>query len=187
MKFLICGLGNPGAEYENTRHNIGFKVLDKLASEENLQFRQQRFGLMAEYKFKGRTLLLLKPDTYMNLSGKAVNYWLKAEKIPLEKFLVITDDLALPFGTIRLKGKGSNGGHNGLGNIQEILGTTDYPRLRFGIGNEFSKGSQVRYVLDAWNAEEESKLPERLGKCTELIRSFCTRGIQLTMTDFNNK
>ena len=187
MKYLITGLGNPGSEYENTRHNIGFSVLDFLAQKEGLTFEQVRHGSLAQYKYKGRTILLLKPNTFMNLSGKAVQYWLQQEKIPFENHLVITDDLALPFGTIRLRGKGSDGGHNGLKNIQLITNRSDYARLRFGIGSEFNKGSQVNYVLDRWDAEESQKLPERIEKCTDLIRSFATIGLSHTMTAFNNK
>ena len=187
MKYLITGLGNPGSEYQNTRHNIGFSVLDQLAAQENLTFEQVRHGWMCTYKYKGRTLLLLKPNTFMNLSGKAVQYWLQQEKIPFENLLVITDDLALPFGTIRLRGKGSDGGHNGLKNIQLVTNRTDYARLRFGIGSEFNKGHQVNYVLSGWSDDEKGVLPERLEKCTELVRSFATAGLALTMTSFNNK
>ena len=187
MKYLITGLGNPGSEYENTRHNIGFSVLDYLAQKEGLAFEQVRHGSLAQYKYKGRTIFLLKPNTYMNLSGKAVQYWLQQEKIPFENLLVITDDLALPFGTIRLRGKGSDGGHNGLKNIQLITNRSDYARLRFGIGSEFNKGNQVNYVLDQWDADESQKLSERIEKCTDLIRSFSTIGLSHTMTAFNNK
>jgi PTH1 family peptidyl-tRNA hydrolase len=187
MKYLITGLGNPGSEYENTRHNIGFSVLDQLSKSENLQFEQVKHGWICTYKHKGRTLILLKPNTFMNLSGKAVQYWLQQEKIPFENLLVITDDLALPFGTIRLRGKGSDGGHNGLKNIQAVTNRSDYARLRFGIGSEFNKGHQVNYVLSAWSDEENSKMDERLTKCTELIRSFVSAGLANTMTAFNNK
>jgi PTH1 family peptidyl-tRNA hydrolase len=184
-KFLIVGLGNIGDEYENTRHNIGFTILDALAKEKNLKFTVDRLASITEYKFKGKTLTLVKPSTYMNLSGKAVNYWLQAEKIPKENLLVITDDLALPFGAVRMKGKGSDGGHNGLKNIQETLTTSEYARLRFGVGNEFSKGKQVDYVLGKWSDEDEKQLPERLNKAQEIIKNFAAIGLQLTMTNFN--
>lgn len=186
-KFLIVGLGNIGAEYVNTRHNIGFKILDHLARTESLTFQTVRLGDLAEYKFKGRTYLLLKPNTYMNLSGKAVQYWLEKEKIPLENLLVITDDLNLPFGSIRIRTKGSDGGHNGLKNIQQILNTQEYARFRFGISDAFKKGQQVNYVLGEWSDEENQLLPERLQLGAEIIRSFGTAGISNTMTTFNGK
>lgn len=186
-KFLIVGLGNIGAEYVNTRHNIGFKILDHLARTESLTFQTVRLGDLAEYKFKGRTYLLLKPNTYMNLSGKAVQYWLEKEKIPLENLLVITDDLNLPFGSIRIRTKGSDGGHNGLKNIQQILNTQEYARFRFGISDAFKKGQQVNYVLGEWSEEENQLLPERLQLGAEIIRSFGTAGISNTMTTFNGK
>lgn len=186
-KFLIVGLGNIGPKYHHTRHNIGFKVLDHLAEKESLSFESQKLGDVATFKHKGRTLILLKPSTYMNLSGKAVNYWLQKEKVPLENLLVITDDLNLPFGTLRLKTKGSDGGHNGLKDIQSQLNTTQYNRFRFGISDEFSKGRQVDYVLGEWTAEEEAKLPERLDTSVELIKSFCTAGVNNTMNTFNGK
>lgn len=187
MKFLIAGLGNIGDEYANTRHNIGFLVLDALAGASNTFFKTDRLASVAEVKFKGRTFVLIKPSTYMNLSGKAVNYWLQAEKIPVENFLAVTDDIALPFGKLRMKGKGSDGGHNGLKSIQETLGTTDYARLRFGIGSEFSKGRQVEYVLGEWSAEERKALPERINLAADMIKSFGAIGLQLTMTNYNNK
>ncbi|GAB4130772.1 MAG: aminoacyl-tRNA hydrolase [Bacteroidia bacterium] len=187
MKYLIAGLGNIGDEYTGTRHNIGFDVLDALARASSLVFRHDRHAFVTELKFKGRTLVLIKPTTYMNLSGKAVQYWLQAEKIPVENLLVITDDIALPFGTIRIKGKGSDGGHNGLKNIQEILKTTEYSRLRFGVGNDFPKGRQVEYVLGKWSDEQKSALPERLEKCGEAVKAFTTIGLSLTMTQFNGK
>lgn len=186
-KFLIVGLGNIGPKYHNTRHNIGFKVLDYLAEQESLTFETQKLGDIATYKFKGRTFILLKPSTYMNLSGKAVNYWLQKEKVPVENLLVITDDLNLPFGTIRVKTKGSDGGHNGLKDIQAQLGTTKYNRFRFGISDEFSTGRQVDYVLGEWDEEEEKNLPERLKKSVEVIKSFGTAGINITMNTFNGK
>ncbi|WP_394338502.1 aminoacyl-tRNA hydrolase [Hanstruepera neustonica] len=186
-KFLIVGLGNIGEKYANTRHNIGFKILDFLAEKEDLKFETQKLGDISTYKFKGRTFILLKPSTYMNLSGKAVLYWLTKEKIPMENLLVITDDLNLPFGSIRLKTKGSDGGHNGLKDIQDKLQTTQYNRFRFGISDTFSKGSQVDYVLGEWNEEENKNLPERLEKSLELIKSFGTAGVNNTMNTFNGK
>ena len=159
-KFLIVGLGNIGDKYEHTRHNIGFKVLDELAKQENRKFETLKLGDLTTYKFKGRSFILLKPSTFMNLSGKSVLYWMTKEKIPLENVLVITDDLNLPFGTLRLKTKGSDGGHNGLKDIQDKLQTTKYNRFRFGISDTFSKGKQVDYVLGKWSADEESLLIE---------------------------
>lgn len=186
-KFLIAGLGNIGAEYANTRHNIGFKVLDFLANKESLSFETAKLGAMSQYKFKGRTFFLLKPNTYMNLSGKAVKYWMDKENIPIENVLVITDDLNLPFGSIRIRPKGSDGGHNGLKSIQQILSTADYPRFRFGISDEFKKGQQVDYVLGEWGDDEKAKLPERLELAVEIIKSFGTAGLGNTMTAFNGK
>ena len=186
-KFLIAGLGNPGGEYANTRHNIGFRVLDFIAEKESLKFETAKLGAVAEYKFKGRTFLLLKPNTYMNLSGKAVKYWLDKENIPLENLLVVTDDLNLPFGTIRVKPKGSDGGHNGLKSIQETLNTADYPRFRFGISDQFKKGQQINYVLGEWTAEEKTALSERLTVAAETIKSFGTAGLGNTMTAYNGK
>jgi len=187
MKYLIVGLGNIGSEYHNTRHNIGFRILDALAKASNIVFEDRRYGAVSELKVKGKTLVLLKPSTYMNLSGNAIRYWLQAEKIPVENLLVIVDDLALPFGSIRLKGKGSDAGHNGLKNIQSVLGTQNYARLRFGIGHEFSQGQQIDYVLGLFNDEEEAKMPERVETCDEMIKSFCLAGLQNTMNQFNNK
>ena len=186
-KFLIVGIGNIGDEYANTRHNIGFMVLDTIAKENNFKFNTSRLADIAEYKFKGKTLILIKPSTYVNLSGKAINYWLQAEKISVENLLVITDDIALPLGVLRMKGKGSDGGHNGLKNIQETLNTTNYSRLRFGVGNEFSKGRQVDYVLGKWSGEEEKLLLPRIKIATEMIQGFTTIGLQRTMTAYNNK
>ncbi|MEX0997132.1 MAG: aminoacyl-tRNA hydrolase [Flavobacteriaceae bacterium] len=186
-KFLIVGLGNIGPKYENTRHNIGFKILDHLAQKENLAFEPAKLGDITTHKIKGRSLLLLKPSTYMNLSGKAILYWLQKEKIPLENLLVITDDLNLPFGTIRVKTKGSDGGHNGLKDTQFQLGTTNYNRFRFGIDNEFGRRNQVDFVLGEWEPEEETQLPERLDKSIELIKSFALAGITNTMNTFNGK
>ncbi len=187
MKYLIAGLGNVGAEYAETRHNIGFKVLDALSGASGFSFNNGKLGDIAQLKHRGRTLIMLKPSTYMNLSGKAVNYWLQQEKITVENLLVVTDDLALPFGKQRLRPKGSDGGHNGLKSIQEILGTSDFARLRIGIGNEFSKGSQVNYVLSPWSAEEYEKLNERIQVAADTIKSFVAIGAPLTMTNFNNK
>ncbi|WP_422106298.1 aminoacyl-tRNA hydrolase [Winogradskyella sp.] len=186
-KFLIVGLGNIGEKYENTRHNIGFKVLDNLAEKASVTFETVKLGDRGALKIKGRTLVLLKPSTYMNLSGKAVKYWLDKEKVPLENLLVITDDLNLPFGTIRLKTKGSDGGHNGLKDIQDKLQTTKYNRFRFGISDTFSKGRQIDYVLGEWNDEEKAKLKERLDLSTELITSFVLAGVHNTMNQFNGK
>lgn len=186
-KFLIVGLGNIGPKYENTRHNIGFKILDRLAQNENLIFEPAKLGDITTYKIKGRSLLLLKPSTYMNLSGKAVLYWLQKEKIPIENLLIITDDLNLPFGTIRIKTKGSDGGHNGLKDIQLQLGTTNYNRFRFGIDNEFGRRNQVDFVLGEWEPEEETQLSERLEQSVEVIKSFALAGITNTMNSFNGK
>ncbi|MEL1240600.1 aminoacyl-tRNA hydrolase [Flavobacterium flavipallidum] len=186
-KYLIVGLGNIGAEYVNTRHNIGFKVLDYLAKKENLDFQTVKLGSLAEYKFKGRSFFLLKPNTYMNLSGKAVHYWMEKENIPLENIFVITDDLNLPFGTIRIKPKGSDGGHNGLKNINLVLNTNQYTRFRFGISDEFKKGKQVDYVLGEWNSAENEALAERLEIASEAIKSFGTAGLENTMTTYNGK
>lgn len=187
MKYLIVGLGNIGNEYFNTRHNIGFKILDALAEASNICFKQERFAFRCEYKFKGRTFILIKPTTYVNLSGKAVNYWLQKEKLSTEKLLVISDDISLPFGKLRLKAKGSDAGHNGLKNIAEVLGHQNYSRLRFGVGNDFSRGAQVDYVLGQWTSDEEKLLPERIAMATDVIKSFGTIGLQRTMNQFNNK
>jgi PTH1 family peptidyl-tRNA hydrolase len=186
-KFLIAGLGNIGPKYYNTRHNIGFRILDALAEKEGVSFSTEKLGDIASFKFKGRTFILLKPGTFMNLSGKAVNYWLTKEKVPLENLLVITDDLNLNFGTFRVKTKGSDGGHNGLKDIQAHLNTIHYNRFRFGISDEFSKGSQINYVLGEWGEEENKLLPERLEKSAEVIKSFGTAGINNTMNLYNGK
>lgn len=186
-KFLIVGLGNIGEKYAHTRHNIGFKVLDFLADQESLTFETVKLGDSTTLKIKGRTLILLKPSTYMNLSGKAVKYWLEKEKIPLENLLVITDDLNLPFGTLRLKTKGSDGGHNGLKDLQAKLQTTKYNRFRFGISDQFSKGKQIDYVLGEWTDEENTALNERLKTSGELIKSFALAGVNNTMNTFNGK
>jgi PTH1 family peptidyl-tRNA hydrolase len=186
-KFLIVGLGNIGAEYVNTRHNIGFKVLDFLAKNESTSFDNLKFGALAELKLKGKTFFLLKPNTYMNLSGKAVKYWMEKENIPLQNILIIADDLNLSFGTIRIRSKGSDGGHNGLKNITLLLNTQEYARFRFGISDEFKKGKQVDYVLGNWDDIEKTKLPERLEVASEIIKSFGLAGLENTMTAFNGK
>ena len=187
MKFLVVGLGNPGKEYEETRHNIGFKVVDEMARELGATFTLDKAAFRAEAKFKGRTIILIKPITFMNLSGKAVNYWMQAEKIDQKNLLVITDDIALPFGKLRMKGKGSDGGHNGLKDIQSVLKTVEYTRLRFGVGNDFSKGRQADYVLGEWSKDEQLALPERIQTATEFIKSFSFVGLDMTMTTWNGK
>ncbi|WP_106829206.1 aminoacyl-tRNA hydrolase [Parabacteroides pacaensis] len=187
MKFLITGLGNIGPEYHETRHNIGFMVVDALAKDAGVYFSDNRYGAIAELKLKGRTLILLKPSTFMNLSGNAIRYWLQKENIELENMLVVVDDIALPFGTLRLKPKGSDAGHNGLKNIQELLGTQNYNRLRFGIGNDFSRGGQIDYVLGHFTKEQQKEMPIRLERAGEIIKSFCLAGIQNTMNLYNNK
>lgn len=187
MKYLIVGLGNKGAEYENTRHNIGFKVADKIAETLEVPFNSTNFGWMANGKYKGRRVFVLKPDTYMNLSGNAVRFWMQKENIPLENVLIVTDDLALPYGTLRLKGKGSDAGHNGLKNINEMLATQNYARLRFGISADFSEGKQIDYVLGTWNEEENKTLVERIEKFTKASLSFVFAGINNTMSAFNGK
>jgi peptidyl-tRNA hydrolase, PTH1 family len=187
LKYLIAGLGNIGAEYAHTRHNIGFDVLDALVGASNTYFQDNRYGQIAEYKFKGRTFVLLKPSTYMNLSGKAINYWLQKEKIPVENLLVIVDDLALPAGKLRLRSNGSDGGHNGLRHISEVLGHQNYARLRFGIGDNFPRGTQVDFVLSRWTNEETLLLKERIPIVIQIIQSFGTIGLQQTMNFYNNK
>lgn len=187
MKYLIAGLGNIGSEYENTRHNIGFKVLDALAKASNTVFTDKRYGSVAEVRVKNKTLVLLKPSTYMNLSGNAVRYWMQQEKIPLENLLVVVDDLALPFGTLRLKGKGSDAGHNGLKHIQAILNTQNYARLRFGIGSDFPKGGQIDYVLGEFSNEDQKIMPQKLEISCEIIKTFCLAGINTAMNQYNNK
>ena len=187
MKFLIVGLGNPGEKYKNTRHNIGFKVVDEIAKQLEGTFKTEKHADICEVKFKGRTLVLVKPNTFMNLSGKAVNYWLQSEKVTPENLVVITDDIALPFGKLRMKGKGSDGGHNGLKDIQAKLNTSAYARLRFGVGNEFKPGRQVDYVLGEWDKEETLALPERIDTAKEFIKGFTTIGLAKTMSNLNNK
>jgi peptidyl-tRNA hydrolase, PTH1 family len=186
-KFLIVGLGNIGAEYSNTRHNIGFKIVDFYAKQNNLSFETVKLGALTKHSHKGKTIFLLKPNTYMNLSGKAVQYWMQKENIAKENILVIADDLNLTFGTIRIRQKGSDGGHNGFKNISLVLNTTEYPRFRFGISDEFKKGQQVDYVLGNWTTDEQSKLPERYELAAQIIQSFATAGLENTMTAFNGK
>ena len=187
MKYLIAGLGNVGAEYANTRHNIGFTILDAFAEASNITFKSDRLASVAQAKHKGRILVMIKPSTYMNLSGKAINYWLQQEKIPIENLLVITDDIALPFGTIRIRSKGGDGGHNGLTSIIETLATQEFARVRFGIGSDFAKGYQSDYVLGEWSDEQKKSLPERIKKSIEIVKSFATIGLQNTMNQYNNK
>jgi peptidyl-tRNA hydrolase, PTH1 family len=187
MKYLIVGLGNIGAEYQNTRHNIGFTILDAFAKASNVFFTENRYGATCEVKIKGRTLILLKPSTFMNLSGNALRYWMHKENVEIENVLVVVDDIALPFGTLRLKPKGSDAGHNGLKNIQEILGHSNYARLRFGLGDDFKRGQQIEYVLGKWTLDQSKSLPERAEMAGEIIKSFCLAGLELTMTQFNGK
>ncbi|MFD1551468.1 aminoacyl-tRNA hydrolase [Putridiphycobacter roseus] len=187
MKYLIVGLGNPGAKYENTRHNIGFKVLDHLIGDSETTFETEKLGEVAKFKFKGRTLILLKPSTFMNLSGKAVNYWMQKEKITLQKLLIVVDDIAIPFGKLRLKGKGSDAGHNGLKDINLVLNTSNYSRLKFGVGNDFHPGQLVEYVLGEWPKNEKEMLPERMDAAVAIIKAFTTIGLNKTMSEFNNK
>jgi len=193
-KFLIAGLGNIGEEYSFTRHNIGFEVADafskSLYNEDEIPpklFSTGKYASVYYGKFKGKQLVIIKPTTYMNLSGKAINYWMQEEKIAVENILIITDDLALPFGSLRLKKKGSDGGHNGLNNIAETLNTIEYPRLRFGIGSNFGRGQQVNYVLERWNEEEQKLLPERIQTSVEIVKNFIVAGIDRTMTAYNKK
>ena len=186
MKYLIIGLGNPGIEYANTRHNIGFVVLDALIKSSSTFFSDKRYGFVSELKIKGKTLFLVKPTTYMNLSGRAVNYYLQKEKIPIENLMVIVDDIALPFGSIRIKSKGGSGGHNGLQHIEDIIGS-NYARLRFGIGNQFHQGQQIDYVLGEWEDDEKKLLPQRIEIAIEAIKNFPIIGIERTMNYFNKK
>lgn len=187
MKYLITGLGNIGPEYLGTRHNIGFRVVNRLVENAGGNFTEERYGAIARIRVKNCDLIVLKPNTFMNLSGNAVRYWLQKENIPVENFLVVVDDLALPFGTLRLKPKGSDAGHNGLKNIAQLLGTQEYCRLRFGIGSDFSRGKQIDYVLGQFPPEELQLMPEKLDQAVEIIKSFCLAGIQITMNQFNNK
>jgi peptidyl-tRNA hydrolase, PTH1 family len=185
MNYLIVGLGNIGATYQLTRHNIGFMIIDKLAESQKVGFSTEKLAIKSEFKYKGHQIHLIKPTTYMNLSGKSVNYWLSILKIPIENLLVICDDLNLPFGTIRMRAKGSSGGQNGLNNINEAIATENYARLRFGIGNDYPKGKQVEYVLSRFSNEQMDELPLTMDKATEAIISFCVEGIGLAMTKFN--
>ncbi len=187
MKYLIVGLGNIGDEYANTRHNIGFNIVDALAKEAGAQFEDKRYGFMTEIRIKGRSLILLKPSTYMNLSGNAVRYWLQKENIEVENMLVLVDDLALSVGTIRLRSKGSDGGHNGLKHIAGILSTQNYSRLRFGIGNQFGKGQQIDFVLGEWTNDEKKILEERIPVACEAVKTYALMGIERTMNIYNSK
>lgn len=187
MKYLITGLGNIGSEYWGTRHNVGFRVVNKLVEDAGTGFTEERYGAIARMRVKNRELVVLKPNTFMNLSGNAVRYWLQKENIPVENLLVVVDDLALPFGTLRLKPQGSDAGHNGLKNIAQVLGTQAYSRLRFGIGNDFPRGGQIDYVLGKFPPEELQQMPEILEQAEEIIKSFCLAGIQITMNQFNHK
>lgn len=185
MKYLIVGLGNIGSEYELTRHNIGFLVLDQIADEKGLKFEVEKLAEKAEFKFKGRQIHIIKPTTYMNLSGKAINYWLQQLKIPKENLLVIVDDIALPFGKLRLRAKGSSAGHNGLKNIEEVINGTSYARLKFGLGDDYSKGRQIDFVLSNFSKQEMDNLPPIIDKAKEYVYSFCTQGINRTMNTLN--
>lgn len=187
MKYLIVGLGNIGDEYQNTRHNIGFKMLDAFAEASNIAFEDKRYGFVGKGRIKNAEVILLKPSTFMNLSGNAVRYWMNEEKIPLENLLVLVDDLNLPFGAIRIRKQGSNGGHNGLGHIQQVLCTENYARVRFGIGNEYVRGTQINFVLGEWTPDEQAAMPERLEIVKQIIPSFCLQGIDRTMNLYNGK
>ena len=187
MKYLIVGLGNIGDEYRRTRHNIGFRVLDALAEASNTSFTTERYGDVAQCRLKNKQMVLLKPSTYMNLSGNAVRYWKEKEKIELENILVVVDDIALPFGAIRIKPSGSDAGHNGLKNIAQMLGTQAYPRLRFGIGDNFPRGCQIDYVLGHFTLDERQKLPVRVDEAVDAIKAFVLSGLQFAMCNFNNK
>ncbi len=187
MKYLVVGLGNIGDEYAHTRHNIGFDILDALAGASNISFKDKRYGFVTEYKYRARSYWLLKPSTYVNLSGNAVRYWLNKLKLPLDNLLVVVDDIALPYGTMRLRSKGGDAGHNGLAHIQTIMGTTGYARLRFGIGDDFYPGQQVDYVLGGWTPEQKKVLPERIEMAGDIIKSFGMIGLQRTMNFYNNK
>ncbi len=187
MKYLIAGLGNIGEQYAGTRHNIGFMILDALAESRDIHFESRRLAERCSLNHRGRNFVLIKPTTYVNLSGRAVHYWIKKEKIPLEQLLVVLDDISLPFGQLRLRGKGGSGGHNGLEHINQILGSQNYARLRFGIGDEFHPGRQVEHVLGGWTAEEESGIGDRIKLATDIILSFGTAGLENTMNEFNNR
>ena len=185
MKYLIVGLGNIGSEYAETRHNIGFKIVDALAKASTSVFKPSRLGDMCEVKHKGRTFVLVKPSTYMNLSGKAVQYWMSETKVPIDRVLIITDDIALPTGTIRIRAKGSDGGHNGLKSINQVLGRQDYPRLRFGVGSDFGKGQQVDYVLGEWTSEDLEIVNPKVEKAVEAVKAFGTMELRFVMNQFN--
>ena len=185
MKYLITGLGKFGVEYLGTRHNIGFRVVNQLVESVNGQFTDERYGAIARIRVKSAELIVLKPNTFMNLSGNAVRYWLQKENIPVENLLVVVDDLALPFGHLRLKPQGSDAGHNGLKNIAQLLNTQNYARLRFGIGNDFPRGGQIDYVLGKFPPEQLQQMPEILNRAVEIIKSFCLAGIQITMNQYN--
>ncbi len=186
MKYLIVGLGNPGNEYDGTRHNIGFRVVDALAKAEGVTFEDRRYGFVAQMRVKNAQMVLLKPTTFMNLSGNAVRYWLEKENIPTENLLIIVDDLSLPVGTLRLRGKGSDGGHNGLKHIAQLIGQ-GYARLKFGIGNDFPRGAQVDYVLGKFSAEDETVIVKQLSIACDIIKSFCLAGITITMNQYNKR
>lgn len=187
MKFLITGLGNIGEQYAGTRHNIGFRILDDFAREQEVSFRDRRYGFVATCTYKAKTFILLKPSTFVNLSGRAVNYWMQKEKIPDHRMLVIMDDLSLPFGTIRLRAKGGDAGHNGLHHIIQILGHQNFARLRFGTGNGYPRGAQAHYVLSPWTPEEEKQIPGMIKICTDIIKHFATTGVEHTMNKFNKR
>lgn len=187
MKYLIVGLGNIGYEYDGTRHNIGFRVLDALAKASNTAFEDKRYGFVGRMKVKGQELILLKPSTYMNLSGNAVRYWMQQEKVPLERLLIVCDDLSLPFGTLRMKPNGSAGGHNGLKHIASVLGTEGYARLKFGIGNDFARGGQIDFVLGQFLPQEQEQMDERVTKAGEAIKAYVLSGIQFAMCNYNGK
>lgn len=187
MKYLIVGLGNIGTEYLGTRHNIGFRVVNALVDDAGVRFSEERYGAIARMRVKNCELVVLKPNTFMNLSGNAVRYWLQRENIPVENLLVVVDDFALPFGTLRLKPKGSDAGHNGLKNIQQLLGTQVYSRLRFGIGNNFPRGGQIDYVLGQFMPDELQLMPEKVERAVEIVKSFCLAGVEITMNQYNNK
>jgi len=186
MKYLIVGLGNIGPEYELTRHNVGFLTLDRLAEKFDCKFETDRLAFQTSFKFKSRAIHLIKPTTYMNLSGKAVNYWMKELKVSKENILVIVDDIALPFGSLRMRAKGSAAGHNGLKNIEESTGGNNYARLKFGVGNDFHSGQQVDYVLSNFPQGDLAELPIKMDKAIEMILGFCSIGIQRTMNEFND-
>lgn len=187
MKYLIAGLGNFEPQYWGTRHNIGFRIVNAVAEEAGSPFSEARYGAISKLRIKNKELILLKPNTFMNLSGLAIRYWLQKENIPVENLLVIVDDLALPFGTLRLKPKGSHAGHNGLRSIEDILSTQEYSRLRFGLGNDFPRGGQAGFVLSQFDPEEMEIMPEKVKQAVEMVKSFCLAGVQTTMNQFNNK